>query len=102
MQPKLLMDRWEDSCLLSTSLAQVFLHLSTLEKSVIWSKSILHTRCRICRKKSDPEKILLCDRCDRGHHMYCLKPQLKVCRISYMFKVVVVKKGHKCISYKPI
>ncbi|XP_045165430.2 bromodomain adjacent to zinc finger domain protein 1A-like isoform X2 [Mercenaria mercenaria] len=74
---KSLMERWEDSCLLSTSLAQVFLHLSTLEKSVTWSKSILHTRCRICRRKCDPEKILLCDQCDRGHHMYCLKPPLK-------------------------
>ncbi|XP_052275463.1 bromodomain adjacent to zinc finger domain protein 1A-like [Dreissena polymorpha] len=73
-----LIERWEDSCLTSTSLAQVFLHLSTLDKSIIWSKSILHTRCRICRKKSDPDKILLCDQCDRGHHMYCLKPQLKV------------------------
>lgn len=74
---KSVMERWEDSCLLSTSLAQVFLHLSTLEKSVIWSKSILHTRCRICRRKCDPDKILLCDQCDRGHHMYCLKPPLK-------------------------
>ncbi|KAL4238265.1 Bromodomain adjacent to zinc finger domain protein 1A [Mactra antiquata] len=72
-----LVERWEDSCLLSTSLAQVFLHFTTLEKSVTWSKSILHTRCKICRRKCDPDKILLCDQCDRGHHMYCLKPPIK-------------------------
>ena len=62
----------------STSLSQVFLHLSTLEKAVTWSKSVLHTRCKLCRRKGDPEKMLLCDQCDRGHHMYCLKPALKV------------------------
>ncbi len=40
-------------------------------------RSLLNTRCRICRRKTDPEKMLLCDKCDRGHHMYCLKPKLK-------------------------
>ena len=36
-----------------------------------------NAKCRICRRKTDPEKMLLCDGCDRGHHMYCLKPKLK-------------------------
>ena len=57
---------------------QVFLHLSTLERCVTWSRSVLNARCRICRRKCDPEKMLLCDGCDRGHHMYCLKPKVKV------------------------
>ncbi|XP_022332598.2 bromodomain adjacent to zinc finger domain protein 1A-like [Crassostrea virginica] len=70
-------ERWEDSVLFCSSLAQVFLHLSTLEKSIIWQKSALHARCRICRRKGDAEQMLLCDKCDRGHHMYCLKPRLK-------------------------
>ena len=72
------LERWQESCLLSTSLSQVFLHLSTLEKAITWAKSVLHTRCKLCRRKGDPEKMLLCDTCDRGHHMYCLKPPLKV------------------------
>ena len=62
----------------ATSLPQLFLHLSTLERSIIWSKSILNARCRICRRKGDAEQMLLCDGCDRGLHMYCLKPPLKV------------------------
>jgi len=37
----------------------------------------MNARCRICRKKGDAEKMLLCDKCDNGHHMYCLRPQLK-------------------------
>ncbi|XP_021368810.1 bromodomain adjacent to zinc finger domain protein 1A-like isoform X2 [Mizuhopecten yessoensis] len=76
-QGRYLLERWEDSLLYSTSLSQIFLHMATLEKSIAWSKSALHARCRICRRKGDAEQMLLCDMCDRGHHMYCLKPRLK-------------------------
>merc|ERR1712106_727378 len=47
------------------------------DNSIVWSKSIMNTKCRICRKKTDSDKMLLCDACDRGHHIYCLKPKLK-------------------------
>ena len=57
---------------------QVFVHLSTLERSVMWSRSLLNTRCKICRRKGDSDAMLLCDGCDRGHHMHCLRPRLKV------------------------
>ena len=87
---KTTLERWEESCLLSTSLSQVFLHLSTLEKAVTWSKSVLHTRCKLCRRKGDPEKMLLCDQCDRGHHMYCLKPPLKVITFVAPDKMIVL------------
>ena len=58
-------------------LLQVFLHLATLDNSVTWSRSLTKTRCRVCRKGGDHEKMLLCDGCDKGHHIYCLKPKLK-------------------------
>ena len=68
----------------STSLSQVFLHLAALDKSIKWDRSALLARCRICRRKGDAEKMLLCDKCDRGHHMYCLKPPMMVSRCMYM------------------
>ncbi|CAB4064628.1 BAZ1A [Lepeophtheirus salmonis] len=68
---------WERSLMNCTSYAQLFIHLTTLENSIVWSRSTMNARCRICRRKSDPENMLLCDGCDRGHHMYCLKPALK-------------------------
>ncbi|XP_012384233.2 bromodomain adjacent to zinc finger domain protein 1A isoform X4 [Dasypus novemcinctus] len=74
---KTVLDRWRESLLSSASLSQVFLHLSTLDRSVIWSKSILNARCKICRKKGDAESMVLCDGCDRGHHTYCVRPKLK-------------------------
>uniref|UniRef100_H2YIG3 Bromodomain adjacent to zinc finger domain protein 1A n=1 Tax=Ciona savignyi TaxID=51511 RepID=H2YIG3_CIOSA len=77
--------RWEVSLLHCTSLSQVFLHLSTLDRCIMWTKSILNAKCRICRRKGDAEKMLLCDVCDRGHHMYCLRPALKVVPIGDWF-----------------
>ncbi|XP_060031403.1 bromodomain adjacent to zinc finger domain protein 1A isoform X2 [Erinaceus europaeus] len=74
---KTVLDRWRESLLSSASLSQVFLHLSTLDRSVIWSKSILNARCKMCRKKGDAENMVLCDGCDRGHHTYCVRPKLK-------------------------
>jgi bromodomain adjacent to zinc finger domain protein 1A len=68
---------WERSLMNCSSLSQLFIHLQTLDESIAWSKSALNARCRLCRHKGDAEKMLLCDRCDRGYHMYCLRPKLK-------------------------
>ncbi|KAL0968967.1 hypothetical protein UPYG_G00220600 [Umbra pygmaea] len=70
-------ERWRESLLSCSSLSQVFLHLSTLERSIIWAKSLLNARCKICRRKGDAENMLLCDGCDRGHHIHCVRPKLK-------------------------
>ncbi|CAL1546882.1 unnamed protein product [Lymnaea stagnalis] len=80
-----LYERWEESLLSATSLSQVYLHLATLDKSIIWAKSTLETRCKLCRRKGDPEKMLLCDGCDRGHHMYCLKPPMETVPVGDWF-----------------
>ncbi|XP_067206376.1 bromodomain adjacent to zinc finger domain protein 1A isoform X2 [Linepithema humile] len=69
-------ERWEQSLLASTSWSQLFVHLSTLHNSVAWYKSALNAQCRICRRRRDAENMLLCDGCNRGHHLYCLKPKL--------------------------
>ncbi|XP_041710710.1 bromodomain adjacent to zinc finger domain protein 1A isoform X1 [Coregonus clupeaformis] len=74
---KTVQERWRESLLGCSSLSQVFLHLSTLERSVIWAKSLLNARCKVCRRKGDAENMLLCDCCDRGHHIHCVRPKLK-------------------------
>jgi len=56
----------------------VAVHLSVLDSSVAWSRSVLHARCRVCRRGGNAEQMLLCDGCDRGYHIYCLKRPLKV------------------------
>ncbi|XP_040054562.2 bromodomain adjacent to zinc finger domain protein 1A isoform X2 [Gasterosteus aculeatus] len=74
---KTVLERWRESLQICTSLSQVFVHLSSLERSVLWSRSVLNARCRICRRKGDADNMLLCDSCDRGHHTHCLRPRLK-------------------------
>merc|ERR1719232_2262555 len=69
--------KWERSLMASKTFGQLFMHLTTFDNSIVWSKSIMNTKCKICRRKVDPDKMLLCDRCDNAYHMYCLKPKLK-------------------------
>jgi len=69
--------RWEKSLMSSVNFGQLFIHLTTLDNSIVWSKSIMNTKCKVCRRKADSDNMLLCDSCDNGHHLYCLKPKLK-------------------------
>ncbi|XP_061930986.1 bromodomain adjacent to zinc finger domain protein 1A isoform X2 [Apis cerana] len=95
-------ERWEQSLIASTSWAQLFVHLSTLENSVAWSRSALNAQCRICRRRRDGDKMLLCDGCNKGHHLYCLQPKLncvpdgdwycKVCKPSTKPKEKIKKR----------
>lgn len=70
-------DQWRSSLAATTSFSQVFVHLTTLERAVMWSRSLMLMRCRICRRKGGDEFMLLCDGCDHGYHMYCLRPPLQ-------------------------
>ena len=85
---KTCLERWAESLLACSSLSQVFVHMNTLDQSIAWSKSVLNARCRLCRRKGDAEHMLLCDACDRGHHMYCLKPPIK--QVSNLLLVQVL------------
>ncbi|KAK1874786.1 Bromodomain adjacent to zinc finger domain protein 1A [Dissostichus eleginoides] len=58
---KTVLERWRESLQSCSSLSQVFVHLSSLERSVLWSRSVLNARCRICRRKGDGDNMLLCD-----------------------------------------
>ena len=53
---------WEKSLMSCTTYSQLFVHLQSLDESVAWSKSALNARCRLCRRKGDAEKMLLCDK----------------------------------------
>ena len=68
---------WRCSLAKCTSLSQIALHLSVLECSISWNKSLMNARCKICRRGRDEDCLLLCDKCDRGYHTFCLTPLLK-------------------------
>ena len=50
--------RWEESLLKCSSFAQVFVHLNTLDRCIIWAKSILNVKCRLCRRKG----MIICEK----------------------------------------
>ncbi|XP_051942047.1 bromodomain adjacent to zinc finger domain protein 1A isoform X2 [Hippocampus zosterae] len=74
---KSVLERWRESLSSSSSLSQVFVHLAILDRSVLWSRSVLNARCRVCRRKGDADNMLLCAACHRGRHTHCLRPRLK-------------------------
>lgn len=88
-------DKWEQSLMASTSWSQLFVHLNTLENSITWSRSASNACCRICRKRRDAENMLLCDGCNKGHHLYCLKPKLTVSK-SLKILFTVIKLAFSC------
>jgi hypothetical protein len=53
----------------SESLAQI---VRTYRWQCIECKS-----CHFCGTSENDDQLLFCDDCDRGYHMYCLKPPLK-------------------------
>lgn len=32
--------------------------------------------CQVCKSPDNADKMLLCDRCDAGYHIYCLAPPI--------------------------
>ncbi|ESO00418.1 hypothetical protein HELRODRAFT_175839 [Helobdella robusta] len=96
----------------SNNFSHLYLCTVLLDMSIAWSKSALNARCKICRKKKDADLMLLCDGCDQGHHMYCLKPPLKkipegdwycpMCRPKEFSIVVCPRKVTENIKYEDL
>lgn len=60
-----------------SNLSQIYVNMYIFEKSLNWDLSAMKTanKCRVCRRKANDEMIL-CDKCNRGYHIYCLKPPI--------------------------
>lgn len=68
---------WCISLMNSTNTSQLFLHYNVLYDAIKWTRSAQNARC-VCRSNRDPDKLILCDGCNLGRHIYCLKPKLTV------------------------
>uniref|UniRef100_H3D4X9 Bromodomain adjacent to zinc finger domain, 2A n=1 Tax=Tetraodon nigroviridis TaxID=99883 RepID=H3D4X9_TETNG len=67
---------WRQALDRCRSAPQVCLCLLQLEKAIAWERSVTRVTCQVCRKGDNDDCLLLCDGCDRGCHMYCLKPKI--------------------------
>ncbi|KAL6119217.1 baz2a [Pungitius sinensis] len=67
---------WRQALDRCRSAPQVCLCLLQLEKAIAWERSVTKVNCQVCRKGDNDDLLLLCDGCDRGCHMYCLRPKI--------------------------
>jgi hypothetical protein len=53
-------------------------HLPNLDLTIITLTWIppLGYPCQVCQKTNDANEMLLCDNCNGGYHLFCLKPEL--------------------------
>lgn len=78
--PTTIFVQWQKALLECRSIPALSLFYATLEPGVLWSKSRLQAKCRICRRRGVAENLVLCVQCDRCYHTDCVKPKLpKVC-----------------------
>lgn len=70
-------DMWCVSLMNAINISQLFLHYNVLYDAIKWTRSAQNARC-VCRSNRDPDKLILCDGCNLGRHIYCLKPKLTV------------------------
>lgn len=71
------LEMWSVSLMNSFTPSQLFLHYNVLYDAIKWTRSAQNAKC-VCRSSKDPDKLLLCDGCNIGRHIYCLKPKLTV------------------------
>uniref|UniRef100_UPI0037E93829 bromodomain adjacent to zinc finger domain protein 2A n=1 Tax=Semicossyphus pulcher TaxID=241346 RepID=UPI0037E93829 len=67
---------WRQALDRCRSAPQLCLCLLQLEKAIAWERSVTKVTCQVCRKGDNDDCLLLCDGCDRGCHMYCLRPKI--------------------------
>lgn len=71
------LEMWQVSLMNCRNSSQLFLHYNVLYDAIKWTRSAQNAKC-VCRSSKDPDKLLLCDGCNIGRHIYCLKPKLTV------------------------
>ncbi|XP_053500356.1 bromodomain adjacent to zinc finger domain protein 2A isoform X3 [Ictalurus furcatus] len=67
---------WRQALDRCRSASQLSLCLLQLERAIAWEKSIIKVTCQVCHKGDNDACLLLCDGCDRGWHMFCLRPKV--------------------------
>jgi hypothetical protein len=69
---KQLVHMWTNDCRLCRTYSRLHVLLIVFDHAITWKKSIIGMKCRLCRKKTRDEFMLVCDRCSHGYHYECL------------------------------
>ncbi|GFR65697.1 tyrosine-protein kinase BAZ1B-like [Elysia marginata] len=67
---------WKEAIETCQTMSRLHVLMVILDSCIKWEKSAENAKCKICRKKCDDHKLLLCDECNQAFHMYCLRPAI--------------------------
>ncbi|RUS86394.1 hypothetical protein EGW08_005844 [Elysia chlorotica] len=67
---------WKEAIETCQTMSRLHVLMAILDSCIKWEKSAENAKCKICRKKCDDAKLLLCDECNQAFHMYCLRPAI--------------------------
>ncbi|XP_077978529.1 LOW QUALITY PROTEIN: tyrosine-protein kinase BAZ1B-like [Glandiceps talaboti] len=68
--------KWQEAIQDCPTMSRLHVLLGIMDSCIKWEKSAENAKCKICRKKGNEDKLLLCDECNQPFHLYCLRPAL--------------------------
>ncbi|XP_053562293.1 tyrosine-protein kinase BAZ1B [Bombina bombina] len=69
-------EKWKAAIREAQTLSRMHVLLGMLDACIKWDMSSENSRCKVCRKKGEDDKLILCDECNKAFHLFCLRPVL--------------------------
>ncbi|KAL0972960.1 hypothetical protein UPYG_G00197040 [Umbra pygmaea] len=69
-------EKWKAAIREAQTFSRAHVLLGMLDACIKWDMSAENARCKVCRKKGEDDKLILCDECNKAFHLYCLRPAL--------------------------
>uniref|UniRef100_A0A8C4V4B9 Tyrosine-protein kinase BAZ1B n=1 Tax=Falco tinnunculus TaxID=100819 RepID=A0A8C4V4B9_FALTI len=70
------MEKWKTAIREAQTFSRMHVLLGMLDACINWDMSAENARCKVCRKKGEDDKLILCDECNKAFHLFCLRPAL--------------------------
>ncbi|XP_071994176.1 tyrosine-protein kinase BAZ1B [Engystomops pustulosus] len=69
-------EKWKTAIQEAQTFSRMHVLLGMLDACIKWDMSSENARCKVCRKKGEDDKLILCDGCNKAFHLFCLRPVL--------------------------
>ncbi|XP_044312050.1 tyrosine-protein kinase BAZ1B isoform X2 [Varanus komodoensis] len=69
-------EKWKMAIREAQTFSRMHVLLGMLDACIKWDMSAENARCKVCRKKGEDDKLILCDECSKAFHLFCLRPAL--------------------------
>ncbi|KAG8450664.1 hypothetical protein GDO86_003079 [Hymenochirus boettgeri] len=69
-------EKWKTAIKEAQTFSRMHVLLGMLDACIKWDMSSENARCKVCRKKGEDDKLILCDECNKAFHLFCLRPVL--------------------------